>query len=715
MGQSSSTPSRNERASSSSSSPHSSPNVNSNSRSFPHDPMARSASPRHPSSQPSSLQSPSPSSPSLPPPSSTSRVLRSVTERRRRTNLFSSFYPLLSRSSSSTTTNNNNNNNNNNSNNGSSSPEATTSEIPASNPSSLVRSTRTPPPVPSGRTPRGLHRVQRLHDEPIRSYHSSRASSLVAVPSPDRTERVENMDVDPVSGPLPPPSTAQSDVIMAPSHPTESTVSNPSATPTEPFDTTNTHAFESLLVGLSNPRGTSISSSLLPIRPDSDDEDFYNREDQDFSRPGRQPSRGRPGPDLVADLIQHQFAQHESSTPYHPATTPREPTQTVAPQQELNNSDASVERREPTEIPSAAQHRRRLRSSSLRGVMGFQPTGTVSDDPMSTITTPDNSERTEATRPSVDRAPFIPSQLHFLTRLLTDISRGPEGEGRDSPTGPDVSSNSSSTQDDEATPPRRRPPTTIRLIQVGGLGFGRPRETGSGVETTTTTGETTGETTEAGSTMTGTTGTTGDTANGSTTGLNPSTGDGTAPGSGSEETTGEGARLEEAMGEAFIVFLSSPNTEPESETENTREGRPRAPWVVVSFSGAYLSSLMAGAVNEGVSYEDLWMLSNLIGPARPITTTQEAINSAGFHVGQYEHEVQGMRGCSTLGDGSRCLVCMSEYEEGEDMRALKCRHGFHQECIDKWLTTGANKCPICRAAAVDSESEAPVPEVGVEE
>lgn len=411
------------------------------------------------------------------------------------------------------------------------------------------------------------------------------------------------MDVDPVSRPLPPPLTEhQSDVVMAaPSHSTESSLSNPLATPTEPDDTANTHAFENVLVGLSNPRGTSISSSLLPIRPDSDDEDFYNREDQDFSRSGRQPSRGRPGPDLVADLIQHQFAQHESSTPYHPTTTPREPMQAVEPQQELNNSTASVERREPTEGPSAAQHRRRLRSSSLRGVMGFQPTGTTVGDDSMTTTTADNSERTEA-RPSVDRPQFILSQLPFLTRLLTDISRGltPEGEGQnsDSPTGPDVATDSSSTQtDDEATPSRRRPNTTIRLIQIGGLSFGRPRETG-GIETggveTTTTGETTAETAITDSSTTGSTTTessTGDITSGytttglNTTGVDPSTaGNG---GSGSEEdSAGEGARREEAMGEAFIMFLSSQNAEPESETESTTGVRPRAPWVVVSFSGA---------------------------------------------------------------------------------------------------------------------------------
>lgn len=86
---------------------------------------------------------------------------------------------------------------------------------------------------------------------------------------------------------------------------------------------------------------------------------------------------------------------------------------------------------------------------------------------------------------------------------------------------------------------------------------------------------------------------------------------------------------------------------------------------------------------EGANYEDLWRLANIIGPARPVTTTQEAIDNAGFPVGTFEQEVQGMRNITTLGDGTKCLVCMSEYEEGENLRALKCKHGFHQECIDK--------------------------------
>lgn len=121
---------------------------------------------------------------------------------------------------------------------------------------------------------------------------------------------------------------------------------------------------------------------------------------------------------------------------------------------------------------------------------------------------------------------------------------------------------------------------------------------------------------------------------------------------------------------------------------------------VVTENKIVLGSLLAGSGGEGeeggMSYDDLWALSNLIGPARPTTTTQEAIDNAGFHVGQFDDASKGMRGFHTLGDGSKCLVCMSDYEEGEDMRALGCKHGFHQECIDKvcFLNFGCGKCSV---------------------
>ena len=47
--------------------------------------------------------------------------------------------------------------------------------------------------------------------------------------------------------------------------------------------------------------------------------------------------------------------------------------------------------------------------------------------------------------------------------------------------------------------------------------------------------------------------------------------------------------------------------------------------------------------------------------------------------------------------GYECAVCLSVFEEGEDVRKLpKCKHSFHAPCIDMWLYSHSD-CPLCRA------------------
>ncbi|KAI8148187.1 hypothetical protein BJV82DRAFT_591166 [Fennellomyces sp. T-0311] len=55
---------------------------------------------------------------------------------------------------------------------------------------------------------------------------------------------------------------------------------------------------------------------------------------------------------------------------------------------------------------------------------------------------------------------------------------------------------------------------------------------------------------------------------------------------------------------------------------------------------------------------------------------------------------------SIIGSSERCHICLEKLEDMEDVRVLLCQHGFHQECIDKWLVEGQNRCPLCREAAV---------------
>jgi len=46
-------------------------------------------------------------------------------------------------------------------------------------------------------------------------------------------------------------------------------------------------------------------------------------------------------------------------------------------------------------------------------------------------------------------------------------------------------------------------------------------------------------------------------------------------------------------------------------------------------------------------------------------------------------------------EDASCAICLCEYEVGENIRYLPCKHHFHQICVDQWLLS--NKlCPFCK-------------------
>ncbi|KAI9113696.1 hypothetical protein K1719_014947 [Acacia pycnantha] len=49
-----------------------------------------------------------------------------------------------------------------------------------------------------------------------------------------------------------------------------------------------------------------------------------------------------------------------------------------------------------------------------------------------------------------------------------------------------------------------------------------------------------------------------------------------------------------------------------------------------------------------------------------------------------------------MADQLECRVCLSELQEGDKVRTLKCKHTFHQECLDRWLLQFWATCPLCR-------------------
>lgn len=52
-----------------------------------------------------------------------------------------------------------------------------------------------------------------------------------------------------------------------------------------------------------------------------------------------------------------------------------------------------------------------------------------------------------------------------------------------------------------------------------------------------------------------------------------------------------------------------------------------------------------------------------------------------------------------------CAICLDSFEKDSKLRILKCEHGFHVDCIDKWLTDCNYKCPICRDDSNEHHAE----------
>ncbi|KAI4103597.1 MAG: hypothetical protein L6R37_003743 [Teloschistes peruensis] len=93
---------------------------------------------------------------------------------------------------------------------------------------------------------------------------------------------------------------------------------------------------------------------------------------------------------------------------------------------------------------------------------------------------------------------------------------------------------------------------------------------------------------------------------------------------------------------------------------------------------------------DNPTYEDMLLLSSLLGPARPPVASREDVASAGgiYRVRKSAETLvaaalQGTEIIRVL-PGERCLVCLCDYEVSEEIRRLtKCNHLFHRECIDQ--------------------------------
>ncbi|KAG5178604.1 hypothetical protein JKP88DRAFT_329200, partial [Tribonema minus] len=44
-----------------------------------------------------------------------------------------------------------------------------------------------------------------------------------------------------------------------------------------------------------------------------------------------------------------------------------------------------------------------------------------------------------------------------------------------------------------------------------------------------------------------------------------------------------------------------------------------------------------------------------------------------------------------------CAICLAAFEDGDELRRLRCGHAFHGACLQPWVDHHSD-CPLCKAS-----------------
>ncbi|XP_066331102.1 kinetochore protein NDC80 homolog isoform X2 [Miscanthus floridulus] len=87
------------------------------------------------------------------------------------------------------------------------------------------------------------------------------------------------------------------------------------------------------------------------------------------------------------------------------------------------------------------------------------------------------------------------------------------------------------------------------------------------------------------------------------------------------------------------------------------------------------------------SYEELIALGEVVG-----TESEGLAADTIASLPSVTYQAQGKQD----GNMEQCVICRVEFDEGESLVALPCKHPYHSECINQWLQL-KKVCPMCSA------------------
>ncbi|KAH8503021.1 hypothetical protein H0E87_014368, partial [Populus deltoides] len=122
---------------------------------------------------------------------------------------------------------------------------------------------------------------------------------------------------------------------------------------------------------------------------------------------------------------------------------------------------------------------------------------------------------------------------------------------------------------------------------------------------------------------------------------------------------------------ARLLALASLNGDAEEDSEEDLGDNSQETWEEVD--------------PDELSYEELLALGEVVGTeSRGLSA--DIIDSL--------PSINYKAGSSQNGSNDSCVICRLDYENGETLTLLSCKHSYHSECINNWLKI--NKvCPVC--------------------
>lgn len=152
---------------------------------------------------------------------------------------------------------------------------------------------------------------------------------------------------------------------------------------------------------------------------------------------------------------------------------------------------------------------------------------------------------------------------------------------------------------------------------------------------------------------------------------------------------------------------STTNSSENSRNERRSSNNDSRSWIIYVLGGSYPENhpilTTPSLFTDNPTYEDMMLLSALLGPAKaPVATEEDVENAGGLYwivlpssvdaessdvaktVGLVAEGIHNVKDRIALDPGQRCLVCLCEFENKEVTRNLvKCDHMYHKECIDQ--------------------------------